>query len=116
MSPPMSGAGSNLPFSPSPLQSDAPRPNKRIVFDASDDDEEEAESSVGAGRTPGRGRSLFGEDEDEEEEEQEESDDFRIRPQYEGAKGQKVSSASGETKFILSLFFVWFRVKGTCAS
>ncbi|XP_043194911.1 probable RNA-binding protein CG14230 [Amphibalanus amphitrite] len=74
-------------------KADIPRPNKRIVFDASDDEdaEPERESSGGVGRTPGRGPSLFGEDEDEEEE-QEDADDFRVRPQYEGAKGQKLQA------------------------
>ena len=61
------------------------------MFDASDDedaDEPEEEASPGGQeRTAGRGHSLFGE---EEEDEEEEADDFRIRSQYEGAKGQKV--------------------------
>ncbi|KAF0302801.1 Nucleolar protein 8 [Amphibalanus amphitrite] len=81
-------------YCPCLTHSNVPRPNKRIVFDASDDEDAEPEQESSGGterRTPGRGPSLFGEDEDGEED-QEDADDFRVRPQYEGAKGQKLQA------------------------
>ncbi|XP_037069619.1 probable RNA-binding protein CG14230 [Pollicipes pollicipes] len=83
-------------------KADAPPPNKRIVFDDADDEPGVDDPHPDPVTPATNGRGLF---DDEDDGDPPDGDDFRIRPQYEGARGQKLqalqSRFGADERFVL---------------